>query len=80
MKKTPAPIRSKDYKPHTCASRTGLLLGRAVFEYVEKYKGTSDAYDLISIARSLFRDGYIIARAEKRLVENYIAKNKGQKI
>jgi hypothetical protein len=79
MKNTPALHPPKNYKPHTCASRTGLLLGRAVSDYVDKYKGTSDAYDLIIIARSLFRDGYTIAKAEKRFYAEYMSKKKGQK-
>ena len=77
MKKTFAQNRQKGYQPNTNTARTGLLLGRAVSDYVDKYEGTSDAYDLIDIAKTLFPDHYEIAKSEKRVFAKHLAKKKG---
>ena len=77
MKNTFAPNRQKEYQPNTNTARTGLLLGRAVSDYVDKYKGTSDAFDLIDIAKTLFPDHYKIAKSEKRVFAKHLAKKKG---
>lgn len=77
MKKTLTSNCRKEYKPNTNTARTGLLLGRAVSDYVDKYKGTSDAFDLIDIAKTLFPYHYEIAKLEKRVFAKHLAKKKG---
>ena len=77
MKKTLTSNCRKEYKPNTNTARTGLLLGRAVSDYVDKYKGTSDAFDLIDIAKTLFPEYYEIANSEKRFFAKHLAKKKG---
>ena len=66
-----------NYAFNTSIVRTSLLVARAIVEYIEKHKGTSDACDLIIIGRNLFRDAYISARAEKRAMDRFRQKKKG---
>ena len=68
---------SKDaYRPHTCIARTGLLLGRAVVSYTAGDPDSSDSRDLRIIARVMFRDGYQMALAERRVHAMYLSKKK----
>ena len=56
--------------------RTGLLLGRAILSYTAEEPDSSDSRDLRIIARVVFRDGYQMALAERRVHAMYLSKKK----
>ena len=64
------------YNPHTHMTRTCLLVGMAIEEFILNNPGTSDSSDLAIIGRVMFRDGYLMARSTRRVHALYLSKHK----